>query len=337
MTRETRIGLLVGLVFIVMFGLVLSGLTEKNPLTQSPQSASGDNRSAYINQTLPTIEELSPPPAIPPAVAATPPSPAGAARPIVSVAVLPNPTSPESGPVPPIHPSLDPTLRPDPDPVPAIVRGGTGAPPVPPVATIGDSRFDAPGAVVPPELPTVTTPGGRVYVVENKETFIAIARKFYGAEHVAEYKRIMDANKVKDPASLRAGMEITIPPLVAAPAARGAATPPTGTGVRPAGGATTRPAATGGTIPGTIRVPLRSDGALVAVGSGSRTPLTAPAPASAAGGGRTYVVQSGDTVAKIARRFLKDDSPASVAKIMKANRIDDARSLQTGVTLAIPS
>ena len=338
MTKETRIGLLLGLVFIVMFGLVLSGLTEKNPLEKSPQQLpAGDGKGNYTLNTLPPIEEASPPPATPP-VAVTPP-PTGAPHPTGAVAVLPtpSPTPADSGPTPIFHGSLARDLPTDP-PEPVVIRTGTTAvtppaptPPVGPVA-IGPGPD---GAGTPPVGPgNVVAPTGRVYVVENKETFISIARKFYGAEHAGDYKRIMDANKITDPSALRAGKEITIPPLPVAPAVA----------VRPgAGGPTTRPAVTG-VLPGTIRVPLRADGAPVAgITGGTPTPTPVvvptptPTPTPAAGSGRTYVVQSGDTIANIARKFFRDSSQASIAKILKANKIDDPRSLQIGATLAIPS
>ena len=58
--------------------------------------------------------------------------------------------------------------------------------------------------------------------------------------------------------------------------------------------------------------------------------------ASKRGGSRTYVVQSGDTLASISRKFYK--SSARWEKILDANKegIDDPKKLNVGQTLVIP-
>lgn len=302
MTRETRIGLLVGLVFIVMFGLVLSGLTEKPPLTAS-QNVAVDNKNPYPSQMLPEFDGTNPPAAVAPA------PPAGASR----TSDLPAPAPADSGPPPVVMVSIAPPPH---DPVdPPVARMGMSvAPPSgPPLPELGPGQTD-PVAVADP--PSVTTSGGGiVYIVEDKDSFIKIARKYYGADREREYKKIMDANKdtVKDPGALRPGMKIIVPQLPGAPAATPAVSPstPPGRPVTPA-----------------IRVTLtgRADAALA---GGATTAPAAP--------GRSYVVQRGDTVSRIARKFLKDDSKASIDKILKANNIDAPEKLQAGAKLEIPA
>jgi len=57
------------------------------------------------------------------------------------------------------------------------------------------------------------------------------------------------------------------------------------------------------------------------------------------GRGRTYVTRRGDTLTRIARRFLRSDSRAAVMKIFNANRskLADPNALGVGVTLVIPN
>jgi LysM repeat protein len=59
---------------------------------------------------------------------------------------------------------------------------------------------------------------------------------------------------------------------------------------------------------------------------------TKPAKATAVTKGRSYVVQPGDNVLRIAKRFKIDSSA-----LMRANSISDPRKLKTGMTLAIPT
>ncbi len=68
-------------------------------------------------------------------------------------------------------------------------------------------------------------------------------------------------------------------------------------------------------------------------------PATAPAPAtatSASSGSQTYVVQSGDTLERIARRFYGSGSPTLISKIQRANDMRNPDSLQIGQKLVIP-
>ena len=55
-------------------------------------------------------------------------------------------------------------------------------------------------------------------------------------------------------------------------------------------------------------------------------------------GGRSYVVQRGDTLSSIARKMLGSDSQSNVNRILRANitRLPSADRLAVGMTLAIP-
>jgi LysM repeat protein len=74
----------------------------------------------------------------------------------------------------------------------------------------------------------------------------------------------------------------------------------------------------------------------VDVSGAPRAQLVRPQVAAAAGGasvpsGKTYVVQSGDSIWRIANRFGVNQEA-----LMKANGITDARKMKTGMSLVIP-
>jgi nucleoid-associated protein YgaU len=54
---------------------------------------------------------------------------------------------------------------------------------------------------------------------------------------------------------------------------------------------------------------------------------------------RCYVVRRGDNLTDIARRLLRDDSPAAVQKLYGANRdrLQSPHQLPVGLELAVPS
>ena len=68
------------------------------------------------------------------------------------------------------------------------------------------------------------------------------------------------------------------------------------------------------------------------------TASTTPAPAPAAVGGKRYVVQKGDSLYSIAKRFYGTANNARVQSILQANRavLPNAGALQPGLTLVIP-
>jgi len=294
MTKETRIGLLVGLLFIIMFGLVLSELTGSGSGPPAPAAAE-ENFDAYAHT--PVIQDLSPPIGYAgaqrqaEAVAAGPgrrTAPAGA---IIEAGVRPGTSGPAGG-------VLEAHVYPD------AVLAATD--PTPPAATEGPAPNPAPT----PDPAAEPAPRRRVYTVEANDTLIRIARKVYGRESELEYKRIYQANRrvLPNESTLTIGQELVIPPLPApaAPAAR-----------------TDGPA-------------LRHE-ELTPAGLAGRLDTAAAGPG--APGRRTYVVQRGDSLTSIARRFLHDESPAAVRKIFLANRgrMDGPDQLDVGVALEIPN
>ena len=193
MTRETRIALLVGLAFIVLFGLVLG------QRSRSLGTAAGPGAPAPGTSPLPEA-------AGPEMVTAS--MDALADR----LALQPQPVHDRSGGQAPPRPEAARTAHlvarqpPGPEPPPA-------APPRQevPIHPVGaDSAEPArPARPVRPEPPPV-----RTYKVVPGDTLIKIARKMYGREHEQEYLRIYRANqnRLRDPSRLQIGQVLVIPP-----------------------------------------------------------------------------------------------------------------------------
>ena len=142
-----------------------------------------------------------------------------------------------------------------------------------------------------------------------------------GAGREREYKRIFAANRdsMRTESSLSIGQELTIPPLDSADGARSDRPARVSTDGGPAGrGDNGRYTTVSlGELSGTLSVMGRR-----------------PAPAAA----RTYVVKRGDSLTGIARRLMRDDSPAAVRKLFEANRgvLVSRDRLKVGMELNLP-
>lgn len=189
MTRETRIAMLVGLLFIIMFGLVLSELTKGQP-APAPLTATGEpglaQRYTAVVEPVPGGGDTS----------ATAADGADRSRPPAELARdTHDPCSVVDVRVWPSRPDrID-------DPV---VPGDSGS-----AEDLRDSLPTPPG---PP-----AEPAGKKYIVKDKDTFVKIARTEYGPQNERQYTLIAKANPTVDPLRLRPGQELIIPPLPAAP------------------------------------------------------------------------------------------------------------------------
>jgi len=317
MTRETRIGLLVGLLFIITFGLVLSELTGTGAGPPAPAAAE-ESFDSYAHT--PVIRELAHPIGY-----AEPGRNAAAGDGTVSSVPAGGRTGGEAAEL---------TLRPG-----AAERGGGGiveadirqgttvlAATEPPDAPRSpESPDSAPPAPARPE------PRRRVYKVQADDNLIRIARKVYGRGHEQSYKVIYNANLgiLPDEATVYIGQELVIPPLPGAssPAAPSAAAPPARAASTPPALAREVPAA--GSASGRRYVELTAEELARRVASGSARRTRA----------RKYMVRRGDSLTNIARRLMRDDSPAAVRKLYNANRdrLGHPDSLPVGVELMIPS
>ena len=198
MTKEirtrTRIAMLVGLLFIVLFGLVLSELTatpRAAPADPSPQS---QRSYVFLPATEPDDANIP--------FAAEPPRGARGAgrRRVESSTVAPGRGRPRG----------------------EQVRVRLSGAPMAAIRTHGTRR--------PATARTARAP--RTYKVQANDTLIGIARKVYGRRHWREYKRIVAANRdrLTDEAKISIGQVLVIPPLPASrspsPAARPRPAPP---------------------------------------------------------------------------------------------------------------
>jgi len=200
MTQETRIGLLVGLLFIIAFGLVLSELTGTDSLPPAPAAAE-EHVEAYA--PTPAVEEV----ALRGDGVLRRPAPAAAGEGVVAVVESSlggaagavergGAIEAHIGSVPVVLAAVDPPTAGAPR------AAGTPAPPAPP----------APVALAPPAPPA---PRRRVYTVRANDNLIRIARQVYGADGDRFYKRIYEANRrvLPDESTLSIGQELVIPPL----------------------------------------------------------------------------------------------------------------------------
>jgi len=208
MTRETRIGLLVGLVFIVMFGVVLTELTG----TKSSEPARIVEEPSALNW-MPTIEDISP--------AIVPPAPA------LAQAGKAQPAEPNQAPAPGVAlAAAEP------------VGAGSGAETEVPA---GPEPVPAAQSALAPAAPSGQTPVPEVirHTVRPKDSLIKIARMYYGPGNGKLYRRILQANRdvIKDESLLQVGQVLRIPPLEGAVSAAG----PTRVGPGPSQTATNGP------------------------------------------------------------------------------------------------
>lgn len=316
MTRETKVGLLVGLAFIILFGVVIS---------ESADRRTGEPLDQLVQQPAPspTISE----PAVRPGNLAEPSrreilAGEAAAREAANLlegrggqmlAAVDGPnidTLPGAGArrevtYGPRDDLADSPLLERVDAAHAGVAGGihrmgeTSQP-------VGAGGGSAAGGIVDGGPTGGSGAVARAAVVEHVvtegETLSSISRKYYGTDR--EWKRIQQANASVLPTErsmLRVGMRLVIPDRPAAVA--GAAAAPAG--ARPAGGGTA--AAAGG-----ARAPGGAGSAGVApTASGAAGGGSAGTGAVAAAGGseaafRLYTVKRGDNLFLIARRELGD-------------------------------
>jgi nucleoid-associated protein YgaU len=175
MARETRIGLLIGLAFVVVFGLVLSELTAPGAGPPPPEEISSAYRHTYV---IDESRDESGRPNI--RISRSRMSAEASRRESESVAVSPPPRERRE-----MRETRESIL---------------------PAAYVAEVRRDP----APRPSRRVTK-----YAVQRGDTLIGIARKFYGRDHEQQYRRIFQANQriLPDEASVMPGQVLVIPPL----------------------------------------------------------------------------------------------------------------------------
>ncbi|MCX5647582.1 MAG: LysM peptidoglycan-binding domain-containing protein [Planctomycetota bacterium] len=297
MSRETKVGLLVGLIFIGLFGLILSFRAGSEvvghanlPVGESQKyrtmaRALRHDVDPFIEHSVLDIAPAGPRqegPAAREALEERLPAPGSIreteppARTVSEVGVI------AAGPIEAVTP-----VRETPGEGPA--EGGS-----PPAREAERAKEPAPAA------PT--------YVVRANDSLVLIARRFYGTQGDRLWRRIYEANRsvLSDPDRLRAGQELAIPGMEASPA----------------------PA----TVPAT-----ESDGVRTVTADelaemlGNRSDLVeAPSPLPA-----TYTVRAGDTFYGIAERLYGNARYASLLHLKNKHLVPDATKLRAGQRIVL--
>jgi nucleoid-associated protein YgaU len=307
MARETRIGLLVALVFIIAFGLVLSELTGR------PSPAGKQIRSAIerVNHSdyAPIVARVPAEDAAPPEVS----DQASGDGPVLAEA-------PQEE-VPPL------TLAAR---MPPMIDVSIVPPAQPPAGEV-TMRFHAPPQGVR---------RGLTYVIQPGDSLGKIAREHYGDE--GRYMAIFEANKdvLADPSLVVVGQEIVLPKLGEPTDAVAAVLPGPNVPSAPGQGRQPRPVVASGELP--VVPPPGAGGTKVmdldqlarhfgTLGVGE-TKVRKPS-------GRVYVVREGDNLTKIARETMKDGSTRAVNRLFEANRdrLKSPDNLLIGQELNIPT
>jgi len=355
-TRDTKIGLLVGLAFIILFGIILSEKGASKQGLDTPQFA------AYkpVVELLPGEQTQAPQATLqlPPVQSRyrldrRPVMSAKHARPL-TVANQPvgdpAPGQPQStssdvaNPSPVARPQTPPAARQPSQPeLPATPlrrllprpqsNGLAQAPPAAEQPVLIPAAPVAPGRPAvdraPAELPKTSvadaaaTGATTEYVVREGETLIGLCRRFYGKGSLKMVNRILALNqsKLSKPELLRAGQKIIIP----VPTRSGLLEPveaPTVAAVARQDRRQIRTIAASGRI---------SDGGTQKQASSS---VQADSPSAAQ---RWYTVRENDTLFKIAKRTL--GSGAAWKKVYQANkeRISDPDLVVAGSKILIPT
>ena len=343
--RETKFGLLVGLVFIILFGVILSSRAGSSTTDHAVLPTGESQAHATRVQSLHT--------AVDPFAQEGTLDVRGTAPVEVAEESLPAPSEMQAD-TPPA-PRTDDTVTVGYGPV-TVETPTTGDR----VAMRG-TRPEAPADGAPPAVrgtapaAPASDPSRPVYVVKAGDTLSSIAHQFYGKDWPKLWQGIVDANKgaLKDPKRLPVGQKLVIPNVPAAtPKAdtpktdvpNKAGTPKTDAPAAPPAirdyGDDTALAIDGRPVPRTaddLRRALRevtvpADGrtpprvvpvtALTADDVGRMSGATTDTPAPA---GKTYAIQAGDTFNKIAAKLYGDGSKYGKLLAQKNPGVDPTR------------
>jgi nucleoid-associated protein YgaU len=327
--RETKFGLVVGLAFIVLFGIILSSraatTSSEHAVLPTGESVAHASRVQALRGPIDPLAGET----------ALDVRGAGTVTPVVDeatpgdVAPVPAPDSRVTlgfGPATGVETPLGADHS---DNRLALLDGGASRPLVAPARPVA--------------APVPADPSKATYTVKAGDTLSAIAKLYYGKDTPKLWQQIVDANKLKDPKRLVVGQKLVIPNLPAA--APKADAPKTDTPMREVPR----------TAPPAPAAPLGDslDSALAELRASGRTPARGPAPtrltADEAGrlvGGqtdlveapptpvKTYTIQAGDTFGKIAAKYYGDAARYGKLLALKNPNVDPAR-LQIGQRIVL--
>jgi LysM repeat protein len=316
MTRETKIGLLVGLAFIIVIGILLSDHLTSATEPQQAQLAqvAGNVRNGVAvpgGQTAPTITQVQPPVAVAPQQTVPTKEELKPQQPPVEIVKIggpaatptPTPTAPQQ-PTPAPTSIAEATAKTQPNPEPPITVVDPSKNPLARVAEafkeqlvpVGGDNTQAPPQQQPtkPVIAAALPPGARQYKAGPGDSVSRLASRFLGADTKANRDAIVACNPTlqKNPDIIVMGRTYVIP---AAPTASLAPVDPAKTQAAPAPTAPVE----------TAQAPV--------------TPAPAPVvPTVVADAGNVYVVKPGDSLTKIA--VEQTGSASGVPAIMDLNK-----------------
>ncbi len=348
MTREAKIGMLTGLFVIVLIGVLLSeylggasGSTRMAGLTQL-----GDNYRKHTMDPvgIPGMARAGETADMPRAFAAQRDGTTNAGVPVMPVAGDPGmgqvATRPaESYAIQPLQPQPAGPVLVDPSkptiPLLETADSGKGTPTV--YVAVGDQppagQLVGPGAALTPDKTgTVKTVvkepiKGQEYTIAKGDTLNKIARKYYKSDKPEDRKRIIAANPgtLKDESTMLViGKKLLIPDLPKAVVADKVAVAPV-------------VAKKADTIAKKEPPLIFAPGAKTEVAKKDAVTDTKTADAKKDDKtGGAYVVQSGDTLEKIAKKVSAKNYRDVMKRIVALNKLDDPNDLTVGTKLKLP-
>ncbi len=327
MARETKVGLLVGLAFIICFAVILAN-RGRDDTAASAGSVLSDAGSRVVTSLQDKLSRgIKPNPAQEPArhsagvptpttgselVLQEGAGPAGMQPPAASTPTLPRPPAGDGAvrtPLgPPVSPEVSDRTLASHIPAPAVSgfelqNGRSGAPPSGGVVSTGTQ----PPPSGKSESDSANASPGSSYTVASGDTLSKIAIAHYGNKSRSTVNAVFQANRkaLENPDSLRAGLVLALPNLAGA-SRPNAAEPP-----KPA---TTRPKAE------TAKVEK------------SKKPADPPA-----SGFRWYQVQKDDRLVSIAREQLGDGGRWKELHEMNKDKFPDPQKIREGVRIKLPA
>ncbi len=337
MTRETKIGLLVGLAFIIVIGILLSDhLTSSTEPPQASLGQVGNN----VRQTTVTPGATAPPitavvtPQVQPQQPVMTQQEANRPQPVQIINVGPTQSQPQQPrSVVAIQPPAQPQQRQQPQPQDEVAQNDNSSNDVPITRTptvkgsIGDVAQQVGEPLVGLHGETVTTSNGnsssnpsqtqkqpvivatnagKQYKAEEGDSVSSMARKFMGANTKANRDAIVAANPSlqANPDRIISGHTYLIPNAVDSSAS---SQQPTQAPVQPS----------------TPAAPSK--------------PQTASSDSSSSPNDNVYVVKAGDNLSKIAVMQCGDGGAVTAIKDLNKDILKDSDVIQVGMKLRLPS
>ena len=311
MTRETKIGLLVGLTFIILFGVILSEkgtgrldqfstppiaaykpVVEIIPPTAPPESQLSRNNKDVADRLTMSESNLKATETKPPA------DPAKALEPVKEI------TTPVTNPQPAVQ-EIAPTLQ-------KLIPGKpTRSLTQIPASTSNNQDLVTTVSKTPTETQPAEEAVLRTHTVKQHETLFSICRQYYPGQTFQMLKKVQEINNITKPEKLMCGQ------IVKLPSQQNRTEDKTSTLIKSG-----------------LLIPVEQTG-LTTPTKVALTPAKQKL-AKAKTTNKTYVVQSKDTLTKIAKQFYGNQR--AWTKIYEYNKkiITDPKNIRDGLKLQIP-